>query len=144
MTGIIMLQTQCTSYWWQVVVNQPLQPHCLSHVTVYNPSIIKRIQVHSIFSDISKAFDLVLVLLCFKSWRWSTSILNHIINGTQSPTPLVVSIVPQRSVLSPLLFLVYINDITCVISIGKISVYADNMPHPVVLCTLLWTTYSCN
>jgi len=37
---------------------------------------------------------------------------------------------PTRSVLSPLLFLVYINDITCVISIGKISVYADNMHAP--------------
>ena len=58
-----------------------------------------------------------------------------VVNGTQSLTLPVVSRVPQGSVLDPLLFLIYINDITCVISNGKVSVYANDIVLYQIICS---------
>ena len=48
-----------------------------------------------------------------------------VVRGKESPSAEVTSGVPQGSVLGPLVFLVYINDITKVVS-SEISLFADD------------------
>ena len=56
------------------------------------------------------------------------------VNSTNSSVQRVFSGVPQGSVLGPLLFLVYVDDIDCVIHHAKITKYADDTKLYVSYC----------
>ena len=99
----------------------------------------KSLEVRAIFLDISKAFDKVWhegllfkleqngiagnVLTFFESYLRNRK-QRVVLNGSESPFFLVKSGVPQGSVLGPLLFLVYINDLEADIK-SKIKFFAE-------------------
>ena len=104
----------------------------------------QRKDTHCVFFDLQKAFDTVphRKLMCKLEklhlhpviLTWLHNYLygreqNVIVNGETSDPVKVISGVPQGSVLGPLLFLIYIDDITSLqLSEGtKVSLYADDM-----------------
>jgi hypothetical protein len=97
--------------------------------------------IRVVFMDISKAFDRVWhegLIYKLKGHgikgtllRWIQSYLADrkqrvIINGAKSEWGSIKAGVPQGSVLGPLLFLIFINDITYVIRHCKIRLFADD------------------
>lgn len=100
----------------------------------------KSLQVDSVFLDFEKVFDTVKHLLLLHKLsviglpasvpHWVQDYLSNrkqclIVNGTSSSSVDVTSGVPQGSVLGPLRFLVFINDLTEGIS-SHIRLYADD------------------
>ena len=98
-------------------------------------------EIRVVFLDISKAFDRVWhkgLLLKLKSCGITGRLLDWlkdyltdrqqrvIVNGEYSEWGKINAGVPQGSVLGPLLFLIFINDITHVISKCKIRLFADD------------------
>ena len=96
--------------------------------------------IRFIFCDVSKAFDKVwhegVIHKLKKSGvrgkllQWFESYLSNrrqcvIINGTKSDIKNISAGVPQGSILGPMLFLIYINDITEVVT-SNVRLYADD------------------
>lgn len=105
-------------------------------------SFEKGFQVDSIYLDFSKAFDKISHYILIsklskmgfhsKSLQWISSYLSNrrcivSIDGYNSVPYIVTSGVPQGSILGPLLFNLFINDISSCISYSRCLLYADDM-----------------
>ena len=98
-------------------------------------------EIDIVYLDLTRAFDTVchvhlLQKLNFYGitgalFDWITDYLFHrrqrvVVNGTSSPWVDVCSGVPQGSVLGPILFILYINDLPDSVSFSNIAMFADD------------------
>ena len=107
----------------------------------WNIEIDKGNYIGAVFVDLSKAFDMVnhkLLIAKLNSFgitgienKWFKSYLNNrtqcvSVNGTISNPKTIMSGVPQGSILGPLLFLLFINDMSDSIMNSTVDMYADD------------------
>ncbi len=105
-------------------------------------SLDKAGQIDLIYLDFAKAFDSVnhrcllhklqMYGLDFSMLNWINAYLTNrrqrvIINSQHSSWKPVLSGVPQGSILGPLLFLLYINDLPSVTRTAKVALFADDV-----------------
>lgn len=114
----------------------------LQQMLIFTDYIINSpLQTDVIYLDISKAFDTVshsilltklwLAGITGDLWTWFKNYLSNrhqsvSINNCYSDLLPVVSGVPQGSILGPLLFLVYVNDMTSYIHLSQLLKFADD------------------
>ena len=122
------------------IKNRSTTSQMLDMYSSIGKNVDAEVQTDIICLDFSKAFDSVhhhLLLHKLQAFGFISTLLNWlshylhgrsqsvIIEGKVSPSLPVKSGVPQRSILGPLLFLLYINDI-CEVCSSAISLYADD------------------
>ena len=119
--------------------------NCLTQLIHHVDDILHALETDSnadvIYLDFSKAFDkfdhrLLLQKLSKmgiqgKVLSWISAFLSNrtqrvLVNGMKSRPVRVISGVPQGTVLGPLLFIIYINDISEIIKTCRIKIFADD------------------
>ena len=114
----------------------------LEFVTFCTEKLVDRSQVDCVFTDFSKAFDkLSHEILLFKLTKlgfnknfvsWIESYLRQrtckvVFNGCVSNILEIGSGIPQGSHFGPILFILFINDLPCMIKHSKCLMYADDV-----------------
>ena len=128
---------------WGFVSSRSTVSALIRVVDDWSRALDQGLEVCVVFFDISKAFDTVPHLLLLQKFnelginpyllRWLRSYLINrsqfvAVDGSDSQTLPVISGVPQGSVLGPLMFICYINDVASVVSPGSdISLFADDI-----------------
>ena len=123
------------------VPKKSINSNLLEFYTYICDAFDERTQVDAIYTDFQKAFDKVNHIILIKKLlqigihgdllRWLESYLSNrtqlvIINGYQSSPSYVSSGVPQGSNLGPLLFLIFINDLSSVLHCNFV-LFADDL-----------------
>lgn len=114
----------------------------LVYTTDLFDNIDKNKQTDSVYTDFKKAFDrvdhkILLEKIAFNGirgnlWRWFKSYISNrsqkvVIKGYESDMVSISSGVPQGSILGPLLFILYLNDIDKCFRTCSFLLYADDL-----------------